>query len=85
MREAPYNRLKRIANDYIYELKNKRTRSMFWVKSEPLNGWASDLYQRTIAAQQLGNEVIVRADDDGIYFEYRTKTDGLTVPYELRY
>ena len=52
-------------------------KTMFFYKKSDLDNhdaWMMDeVYERTIAAEQLGYDVIIRADNDGLRIMYRTK------------
>lgn len=74
-RITPYKRLK----DQFLEFANKclirRRRNMWMYPHAKLNeGWRlHDLWERTAAAEQIGYDVQLRADKDGLHVEYIAK------------
>lgn len=50
-------------------------KAMFWYPKEKLNNnWTlDDLYQRTMAAQTLGWDVVLFADEKGLHVRYATQ------------
>lgn len=43
-----------------------------------------DVYQRTLAAQTLGYEVVIEADKEGMTIRYRKKPKYDELPWSLR-
>ena len=69
-RTNPYTRLKNIAQQYIYEIKNPVTKGMFYYETKTLNDRDTQLKERIIAARQLGYKVEVLATKEGLEFKY---------------
>lgn len=72
---TPYQRLLDEIRQFVSKLKFGRKYSMFyWKKADliPQNSWRLDeVYQRTLAANKLGYEVVITADKQGMTFQYR--------------
>ena len=79
MRQKPINPYTRLLMDiraFCGELKYRPTKTMFFIKKADLRGSSyslDDIYERTRAAEQLGYEVHVIAEDDGLRFNYVKK------------
>lgn len=63
------------ANGLYNKILCRKTRGMFSYPKKDLRGsWSlDDVYQRTMAAQALGWNVVLRADDDGLHVDYAEK------------
>lgn len=82
---TPRQRLYEKVKAYTSRLQALRTVSLWWYRKADLssnNYDLSRLYQRALAAQSLGYEVVLHADDDGLYVRYREKIPE--VPHDLR-
>ena len=78
--ENPYNRLKRIACDYVASVIGRKRTTMFHYPADKVNGGSSwtleNLAQRVQAAQQLNHDVQIRwRDDTGLIVEYVERVD----------
>ena len=83
-RIMPYQRLHNSIVEFCFRLRYAHKVFMWRYAKENLDGSFKimDLFQRTMAAQQLGYEVVIEASDkEGIEVFYRKKID---VPYEWR-
>jgi hypothetical protein len=69
---TPYARLLKQFIKYCDYVEYRDNRKMFLFKrDELLKGYSlSDVYERTRAADQLGFDVILRTDADGLHVEY---------------
>lgn len=83
-RETPYQRLLKAAQGFWYALpRSYKSTMFFWPKNRLREGWVlDDVYERTKAADQLGFDVIVMADDDGLRMQYRKRLPD--APYEFK-
>ena len=70
----PYTRLLAEIRKYLESIKYRHRTGMFRYSMEYLEqqtAWTlNDLYERTIAAEQLGYDVQLRADKNGLHVEY---------------
>lgn len=84
-RESPYHRMQRYFREWAQDVVYARRKTMFLYKKSSLDtGWSlSQIYERTIAANQLGYEVIVQADNDGLHFKYIEKRPT-EIPWDAR-
>lgn len=84
MRVNPYTRLKGICKKYADEVRYPHTRNMWhYPKSRLKEGWTlTDLWERTAAAEQLGYDVVLEAQDKGLLVKYVKKRPR--VPWELQ-
>ena len=75
MKEAPYNRLRRIGQEYVDAINGRREQIMFrYPKAKLKDGWRlEDLAERTAAAKQLGYEVQLRVTDEHLEVWYVQK------------
>lgn len=84
MPENPYNRLKERFREYVEDCEYRHTRTMFTltknVLSGPLN--LTDVYERTMAADQLGYDVVLSCNKDGMTIQYKKKIPD--IPWEVR-
>ena len=74
-RLTPYQRLLDLFREYLSKVEYP-TRMVMWIypKDDLGKSWSlDDLYQRTLAAEQLGFNVVLRAEKDGLKVEYRKK------------
>jgi len=73
----PYNRLLDEIKRWVFNFKNRRSVTMFhWPKEKmkPETGWRlDDVYQRVLAADALGYEVVFTANERGMEASYRKK------------
>lgn len=90
-RVNPYTRLKSELHKWVWEsVIQTRSRLVFWRKKENLGKLETSLYERTIAANELGYEVIVvarTAEDSlepGLYYYYQTKRPE-RLPSQLKF
>jgi len=78
-RKNPYVMLLEEVKDWARKLKYRHTISMFFWSLEnlkPEKAWRlDDVYQRTLAAQALGYEVVVEADEKGMTMKYKKKIE----------
>lgn len=84
MRTNPYTDLKDRCAKWAITVVSPHTRGMWRYPREKLaTGFRlDDLYERIRAADQLGYDVRLRAEDDGLHVEY-VKRPGMP-PYEIR-
>ena len=71
--ETPYSRLLNKIKKFSEELKLAHTANMFAISKQDLGksyGF-QDIWERTMAAQQIGYEVVIKADLEGIHINYR--------------
>lgn len=82
-RVNPYSRLLERITRFCREIKYAHRRTMFTYPRDRLNaGWRLDqVYERVSAADQIGYECVVIADDTQLRIEYRKKVE---IPYEFR-
>lgn len=82
-RESPYMRLRRIGVEWINEVRYARIISLWtYPKAKLREGWGlADLYERIMAADKLGYDVILRATDAGIEAKYRKRPSD--APWEF--
>lgn len=71
-RVTPYQRLKDATIEYIGRVKYPHRKTMWLYPKDKLNlGWKlGDLSERVKAADQLGYDVRLRINDDGLIVEY---------------
>ena len=82
----PYTRLLNEIKDFCFKLKTRKVRPAFFIKRNSLktNTYTlEDVYQRARAADDIGYEMIVIADDDGLRFKYREKLPRIPIYWEL--
>ncbi len=78
---TPYQRLMNVAKDYVASLRRARREKVEMFYMEKGNSYdVSDIYERTIAAQQLGYHIEIYAEKGKIYVSYVKDID---VPYEI--
>ncbi len=67
--------LRETANEFFNKVVNRDVRGMFlYPKNRLKEAWAlTDVYERTLAAQELGWTVVIRADQDGLHVDYAKK------------
>lgn len=72
MRETPYNRLKRVVQEYMTRVQLPMRKTMWMYPKEKLREtWRlDDLAERVQAADQLGFDVRLRMSDQGLVAEY---------------
>lgn len=82
MPKNPYTKLLNDIRKFCSKLKHARRTPMFYFSKDtlkPHNSWRlDDVYQRALAAKELGHEVILEADENGLHIKYREQTP---VPY----
>lgn len=83
-RKNPYTRLLDEIKDWCNKVRYRHQVSMwFYPKDRLIEGWSlNDLYERTKAAEQLGYDVVVVANDKGLSVTYVKKVPE--VPYRWR-
>lgn len=71
----PYTRLKSQFRDWVNEVLSRKMIGMWYYQKEKLNcAWRlSGLWQRVMAADQLGYDVILKAEEDGLRTYYVKK------------
>ena len=78
-RKNPYTILLDEIKAWIRKMKYRHTVSMFYWSLENLKPgkvWRlDDVYQRTLAAQSLGYEVVIQADENGMTMKYKEKIE----------
>jgi hypothetical protein len=81
-RITPYARLLETARRFAFSVKYANTKSMFFYPTARLSeGWAlREIHSRTMAADQIGYDVIVQAKDDGLHIKYRKR---VVAPYPI--
>ena len=74
-RTNPYEMVLKEATQLAFEVEHPIHKPMFFFPTEKLNsGWTlGDVYQRTLAASQLGFDVVIAAHDGGLEIKYRKK------------
>lgn len=82
---SPYTRLLNDAKNFIYKIHNPSRIFMWRYPKDKLGErWTlTDLYERTKAAEQLGYDVIVIAEDNGLTIQYRKMMPE--IPYNFKY
>ncbi len=75
MRKTPYQLILEEAKCFCREVKFRRTVLMWrYPKNDLGKNWnIASLYERVAAAGQLGYEVVLSADNNGLGVEYRKK------------
>jgi hypothetical protein len=82
-RENPYQRLKRLCQEWHEKVTRRRTVFMFLYAQAKTGSYMLDnLLERTKAAEQLGYEVQVKAAGDALEVYYVEKIER--APWELR-
>ena len=84
MTKNPYNRLLEVFKDYARKVEYRRKKLMWRYPVDKLDtGWSLvKLNERVLAAQQIGYEVILAADEQGLFVYYQKKAPDM--PYEVR-
>ena len=81
----PYTTLRDAAKAFVRSVLKPHRVKMAWWKEESLPHIDGKLvYERTMAAQQLGMRVEVKADDEGLHFWYVSQPDEGALPWSLR-
>lgn len=82
--KTPYQRLLEDITEWCQQVRFRRKVIMFNLTKDDLErGWTlADVRERTLAAEQLGYDVVLTADDEGLHAWYRKKVPE--VPYEWR-
>lgn len=72
MARSQLKQIRQDANEFYNKVVNRRTIGMFTYPKEKLKlTWTlDDLYERTITAQTLGWDVIIKADNEGLHVNY---------------
>ena len=80
----PYQRLLDKIAEFCDSLKNRHLRIMFIYPKEELNtNWSiPQLYERVVAADQLGYDVKLKATTEGLEFWYEKRIE---IPIEWKY
>jgi hypothetical protein len=78
---TPYQRLLDDITEFCLKLKHRNTVGMLWFGKAnlPTGFRLDDVYERTLAADQLGYDVVLRADDKGLHVNYVKR---VKIPYE---
>ena len=84
-RKNPYQMLLEEFRDWVVRVVHARRRQALWYTMATVNQNAdfSRIWERTIAAQQIGYEVVVKASDDGLRFEYVEKRPN-SMPWRVQ-
>ena len=84
-RLTPYHHLMNQFFDWACKAVYRKKTEMWWYPKEKLeHGWTlREVWERTAAAEQLGQEVLLEAKADGLYVVYREKGPE-KVPYNVR-
>lgn len=87
MKQKPimsYQRLLLIGHKFANSIKWRNKANMFWYSAEKMRGGTGyrldDVYQRVLAAQDLGYEVMIIADSSGMQLKYIEK---IKIPMEF--
>jgi hypothetical protein len=82
----PYQRLLESLGKYRGSVKYPKTKTMWtYPKNKLGEGWTlAGLYERVSAADQLGFDVVLTADDAGIRVSYRARPDESHLPWSVR-
>ena len=80
----PYQRLLDDIKDWCRKMKYRHEKTMWlYPKSRLDEGWAlRDLYERTKAAEQLGYDVQLVANDDGLSVRYKKQVPSVPCSWE---
>lgn len=81
---SPYHRLLTIAKDFAYETKFRETITMFGGMKKDLNYTWDQIYERMMAAEQLGYEVLIKPDSNVNCFRIVYRKKVIEIPYELQ-
>lgn len=65
-------------------LRPRRIKMVWWAKGGIENMDGRIVYERTLAAQQLGMRVEVKADEEGLHFWYVSPPKEEELPWSLR-
>ncbi len=83
----PYTRLLYAIKDHLSKIKHRHTKVMWVYPIKSIEGQSSwtlnDLYERTMAADQLGYDVKIVANKDGLKVLYEKKMPE--IPCQWRY
>ena len=81
IRKNPYTRLLGEIKEFCFKVEFRHVKVMWnYPKNRLGEGWElSSLYQRTQAAEQLGYDVQLVANDEGLSVQYKKKTPS--IPY----
>jgi hypothetical protein len=81
---TPYQRLLEDARDFARKVKYRhRTTMWLYDKAKLGTGWSLvDLYERTAAAEQLGYDVVLEANENGLLVKYVKKVPE--TPWEFK-
>lgn len=82
--KTPYQRLLEDIKKWCYKVRCRHEKIMWMYPKKRLNeGWnLGDLYERTMAAEQLGYEVRLIANSEGLTVIYKKQVPD--VPYEWK-
>lgn len=77
--ETPYSRLLKAVRVWRSKVINPHHIRMWcYPKAKLSDGWGlKDLYERTVAAHQLGYDVMLKANDDGLVVVYSKRPDDI--------
>lgn len=83
--KTPYQHLLEDIQDWARTVAYRHEVLMWrYPKARLTEGWTlNELYERVTAAEQLGYDVQLRADDDGLLVYYKKKVPD--VPYNWKY
>lgn len=81
----PYTTLRDRVRAFVRSVRHPRRVEMAWWKENSVAGMDGRVvYERTLAAQQLGMRVEVKADDEGLHFWYVSQPDDSELPWSVR-
>lgn len=69
----PYTDLVKRVEDYLEKLRYAHTVTMWQWKAGEMDATVSAMHQRTLAAQQMGYDVYLYANDDKLIVQYKKK------------
>ena len=80
----PYTRLLTIAKKFVSDVKYRQKKSLFFYSVENLKGGFNllDLYHHTKAADDLGYNIMLHSDKEGLHVDYIKKIPS--IPWELQ-
>lgn len=81
----PYSRLMDEFKEFLWSVRFPRRIEMAWWEKDNCRGMDGRIvYERTLAAQQLGMRVEVKADEKGLHFWYVSLPKEEELPWSLR-
>lgn len=82
---SPYNNLLQTAKNFIYRAQFRKTKLMFDDMQKTGNYTLDDVYERMMAADQLGYETLIIPDAKRGYFKIIYKEKFPEVPYIFKW